>query len=628
MEASSADVPAAADASGNPGSKSAGEGGAAAPAAADPGSGAAGEALDGPRRVKRKIALVVGYIGTKYRGLQINYELEGAADRKSVEEMLRAALVRASAITALNAERLEQKINWSRSSRTDAGVHALRLVVCAKLLVLPDDIDESGYCPALVAQVNEHLPDDVRCFGAVRVPNNFDSKTACSWREYEYLLPARLLQRDGADAGVGADELARRLQRVMQHFEGCHSFHNFTRLKAADLAKRTPAEGGRGRKRKAQDSAADEVAAPPDGGCAELAEGEVAASASSASMASAPGEGACGAEAEPPSADTAAEEGTDATTAAPSAAGGTKPAIPGWIHICVRDLDTGAWRERADQVMKHTLSTIHMCAVETARGGSLLRVRLRGQYFLYNQIRLMVGTAVAVCSGLIPEELIGMALALRNEMQLPLAPSTGLLLRTAGFSELDKRAGYCAMDGRQAHDCMLPAGGILLMSDDAVALAEQFVPQVESEIERQWHENGDEQAWYAKLGRLQVPDEATLGELREKARGIRLAEAESRVTQGAADRKRRESMLENRSGSFVGLMPRRFAADLMVSLRLLPGWRVTNIQHALACHMRSWNVSPEDRPPGMSWPPETKELLDYVAKVGADALAEEGQEAK
>ena len=88
--------------------------------------------------------------GTRYRGLMINYELdpsplaadEEVKDKQSVEAVFRTALVRASAITPVNAERLEQKISWSRSSRTDAGVHAVRLVLCAKLLVFPDDIDE------------------------------------------------------------------------------------------------------------------------------------------------------------------------------------------------------------------------------------------------------------------------------------------------------------------------------------------------------------------------------------------------------------------------------------------------------------------------------------------------------
>ena len=43
-----------------------------------------------------------------------------------------------------------------------------------------------------------------------------------------------------------------------------------------------------------------------------------------------------------------------------------------------------------------------------------------------------------------------MALMLQIEMSMPLAPPTGLLLRTAGFHEMDLRMGHCAMDAEQA----------------------------------------------------------------------------------------------------------------------------------------------------------------------------------
>lgn len=50
---------------------------------------------------------------------------------------------------------------------------------------------------------------------------------------------------------------------------------------------------------------------------------------------------------------------------------------------------------------------------------------------------------------------------------MPMAPATGLLLRTAGFSRLDTRAGACAMDPEQAQECMLPADGFVLMDSKA-----------------------------------------------------------------------------------------------------------------------------------------------------------------
>jgi len=660
---------------------------------------------DGRRRVKRKMALVIGYIGTRYRGLVINHEVEAIADKKSVEAVLRDALVRASMVTALNAERLEQKIGWSRSSRTDAGVHALRLVVAGKLLLVEDDIDETGHCAPLAAELNRHLPEDIRCFGAVKVTKSFDAKGACSWREYAYLIPSRLLRRTEGDEATPPEELAHRLEHAMQLFVGCHSFHNFTRLKAADLAWRTPAESqdirqperghmqkgkgkgkstgrkgrNRGKKRKgaptataapgvvgdeAVDAGADDAMSGPDDGCAatgngcvasgpELGDGgaaegaEVGDSRAAAEpelgdgcTAAGPelGDGCEAAELELGASHPAAEpelgdscpasaldlgEGQEPAAAAASAREQRTHPEPPWVEICVRD--RGAWRVRSEEVMKHTLSTIYMCTVEPTRAGQMLSVRLRGQFFLYNQIRLMIGSAIAICVEVLQEELVRMALTIKVEMHLPIAPAVGLFQRSAGFSEMDRRAGFCAMDGTQARDCMLPESGFVLLDEEAAVAAQLFEERVEAEIEVQWAQCGAAEAWQAKLHGVRAPTGALLDELRAEHVALSTRELEMRESQAAADLKRREARLATGGGSFVGLMPRRFAADLMVRFRLLPGWRLTNVQHALSVRMRRWQQEPGERPAEIhSWPAGTGELLDYVAQVGADVLADEG----
>ena len=63
-----------------------------------------------------------------------------------------------------------------------------------------------------------------------------------------------------------------------------------------------------------------------------------------------------------------------------------------------------------------------------------------------NKINKHAGTAAAVCAGIIDEELVTFALRLRTEMHMPLAPATGLFLYSAGFSMMDPRAGFAAMD--------------------------------------------------------------------------------------------------------------------------------------------------------------------------------------
>ncbi|CAE8639342.1 unnamed protein product [Polarella glacialis] len=592
---------------------------------------------DGKKRAKRKIALVIGFVGTRYRGLMINYELEEKSPKKSVEEILRQALVRAGIVTVLNSQRLEQKVNWSRSSRTDAGVSALRLVIAAKLMVDLDDLDEQGHSQGLVDAINVELPKDVRCFSATKIPNSFDAKHACSWREYEFILPTDLARKvtSGAETDAAtAEEVATRLQSVMQRFEGCHSFHNFTRLKASDLLKKA-AEGsegkgkgkaqgkgkgkGKDKKRKAPEEKSTGEAAVQDGGDGEADEAsEPPAKTARLAPSNAP-------DALPLTAD--ACSGADASASEPVLAKPmARPPTAPWMDVCVKDSETATWRERPDHIMKHTQSTIHMCVVEPTFEGKLLRIRLRGQFFLYNQIRLMVGTAVAIVTGALPEELLEMALLLTIEMHMPLAPPTGLLLRTAGFSRLDNRAGACAMDPEQARAVMLPENGFTLMNEQASIAAQDFVKDVEADMDIQWRESKEGENWQAKLAWLRAPPETVMQELRAMLATMSEENAEFRTSQASADHKRRDAHLAcHGEGSFVGLLPRRFAAELMVRFRLVPGWRVTNIQQALSVRMRRWRQNPEEKPPNMTMPPETTELLDYAEQVGLEVLADCGE---
>lgn len=266
-----------------------------------------------------------------------------------------------------------------------------------------------------------------------------------------------------------------------------------------------------------------------------------------------------------------------------------------------------------------------MMTVETALGGKLLRIVLRGQFFLYNQIRLMVGTAVAIVAGVLPEELLEAALVLTTEMHMPLAPATGLLLRTAGFSRLDERAGCCAMDPQQAREVMLPSNGFVLMDEKASTASMDFVRAVEMDMDLQWTQSKEAESCRSKLRFLRPPSGDVMEELRAMKEKALKENADLRVSQDARDSKCRETQLASLGEkSHVGLLPRRFAAACMVRFRLVPGWRLNNIQSALTARMREWHREPSAKPEGMSMPPETQELLDYCTAVGIEELADEG----
>ncbi|KAG0349237.1 tRNA pseudouridine synthase 1 [Podila humilis] len=122
---------------------------------------------------KRKIALMLGYCGTGYQGMQVN---PGA---KSIEGELFKAMVKAGAVSKDNADDIK-KVSMMRAARTDKGVHAAGNVVSLKMIVEDKDI---------VGKINQHLPEQIRVFGYVRTINSFHAKTLCDSRVYEYLLP-------------------------------------------------------------------------------------------------------------------------------------------------------------------------------------------------------------------------------------------------------------------------------------------------------------------------------------------------------------------------------------------------------------------------------------------------------
>ncbi|KAK3897464.1 tRNA pseudouridine synthase 1 [Staphylotrichum tortipilum] len=129
------------------------------------------------RRKKRKVAVMIGYAGTGYHGIQINHK------EKTIEGDLFAAFVAAGAISKANADD-PKKSSLVRCARTDKGVHAAGNVLSLKLIVDDEDI---------VDKINQHLPDQIRVWGIQRTNNAFSSYQACDSRWYEYLMPSYAL---------------------------------------------------------------------------------------------------------------------------------------------------------------------------------------------------------------------------------------------------------------------------------------------------------------------------------------------------------------------------------------------------------------------------------------------------
>jgi len=125
------------------------------------------------RKPKKKVAVLIGYAGTGYKGMQIN------SQEKTIEGDLFKAFVHAGAIAKANADD-PKKSSLVRCARTDKGVHAAGNVISLKLIVEDPDV---------VTKINEHLPPQIRVWGIERTNGSFSCYQSCDSRWYEYLIP-------------------------------------------------------------------------------------------------------------------------------------------------------------------------------------------------------------------------------------------------------------------------------------------------------------------------------------------------------------------------------------------------------------------------------------------------------
>ncbi|KAL8829451.1 MAG: hypothetical protein Q9170_006159 [Blastenia crenularia] len=125
------------------------------------------------RKPKKKVAVMIGYSGSGYKGMQINN------DEKTIEGDLFKALVAAGAISKANADD-PKKSSLVRCARTDRGVHAAGNVISLKMIIEDPDI---------VQKINHELPPQIRVWGFEQASGSFSAYQLCDSRIYEYLIP-------------------------------------------------------------------------------------------------------------------------------------------------------------------------------------------------------------------------------------------------------------------------------------------------------------------------------------------------------------------------------------------------------------------------------------------------------
>ena len=88
-------------------------------------------------------------------------------------------------------------------------------------------------------------------------------------------------------------------------------------------------------------------------------------------------------------------------------------------------------------VVKDTVRTIYACRV--ARQGPFAVLTVEGSGFLYNMVRILAGTLMAVGAGKLPEGAVQRAIESGDRLALgPTAPPQGLTLMEVYYSEMEK----------------------------------------------------------------------------------------------------------------------------------------------------------------------------------------------
>ena len=227
---------------------------------------------------KRKLALLVSFLGSNYTGFQINHE------QRTLHAEIELGLYRAGIISKMNFGH-PKKSSWSNSARTDKGVHAAAQVCSFKgEMVFHNELGESQMkqqMDAMREKVNEYLPEDIRVLDFERVTRNYCARTSRDKVRYQYMVPSYMLcspeevrkafpavvddaktasetkmtpkeASDIIEDTVGPEVLTQarnalvdyrvtpeqmeRFKSGLKLFEGTHSFHNYTRRVGAEKA--------------------------------------------------------------------------------------------------------------------------------------------------------------------------------------------------------------------------------------------------------------------------------------------------------------------------------------------------------------------------------------------------------
>lgn len=417
------------------------------------------------RKPKRKVAVMIGYAGTGYHGLQINHK------EKTIEGDIFAALVAAKAISKANADD-PRKSSFVRCARTDKGVHAAGNMISLKLIIEDPDV---------VKKINENLPPQIRVWGIQRTNNAFSCYQACDSRWYEYLMPSYCLLPPHPESYLGKkvlesikehgveEEYATRLNEVKDYWDEVQKNDIqpildsldpdvretvIRRMHVADRASKTTTATDT-----VESKSADEKPSADTSETKETAETKPEAEPASATEpvqdvtmedAAANAEDAGDQEEAKPKEIHPVDQALKQIKAAYVAAKRRYRVAPERLSQLQQALDQyigtknfhnyTIQKSHADPSAKRTIrSFVANSEPVQINDTQWLSLRVHGQSFMMHQIRKMVGMAVLVTRCATPYSRIRESYA-ASRISIPKAPSLGLLLERPVFENYNIRA--------------------------------------------------------------------------------------------------------------------------------------------------------------------------------------------
>lgn len=408
------------------------------------------------KAAKHRFAVVFGYVGANYQGLQKN---PGA---HTIEDELETAIFKAGLIEPENHGQLA-KVGWNRAARTDKGVHAAGQVVSLRMRV------KKGEADATRERINSFLPADIRVVDIVRVTRQFNSKNLCSGRRYGYILPTFTLAPRPPIAYVAkAPPMSEAMKQAVKKAQQAGSnsvalaqdpFCNGTAFAlgrqqiwdaaAASSSASSAAAAGAG---------AESSSAPAGSGTDTRSDGSYfargiagavpLASHATAASASSPSSSAPDADDyQTGAAMVAAAQVTWASMSAAAEAGRTQgfrcteAQLASLREMLAKYKGTHAFHNFSPRISSGDATAMRYIVDCTASKPFLVgsgptaleytHITIVGQSFLLNQIRHMVGLAVDVVRGAAPPFAIDLAFS-SGGIKLPIAPAEGLYLDQVG----------------------------------------------------------------------------------------------------------------------------------------------------------------------------------------------------